>query len=173
MRAMQFFERFVRFPTPVFERLLHLRMSGVEWRMVLWTVRETFGWHRATTPYSWYRIAKELSLNRSGVVRAGKRLIAKKVLLVDAQRLGLGGVASLNHLGAGERPRLTPVSDDTRHRKRGQPTPLSRRIKDRSKDRNNISGLRFPNRPGLTHNPPYLPGAARPVPGKYDHLTRT
>ena len=73
-------DRFVRLPTELLGALLHARLSGTQWRILLWVIRHTYGWNRSTTAFSWYQIAKELSLDRGGVFRAGKRLLEGAML---------------------------------------------------------------------------------------------
>ena len=75
-------DRFVRLPTDLLEALLRARLSVAELRIVFWVIRYTFGWNRSSTPFSWYRIAKELRLTRPAVYRAGKRLLDFRVLLL-------------------------------------------------------------------------------------------
>ena len=80
-------DRFVRLPTDLLEVLLRAHLSGAQLRIVLWVLRYTFGWNRQSTPFSWYRIAKELQMPRSAVYRAGKRLAQSKVLVVQERQL--------------------------------------------------------------------------------------
>jgi phage replication O-like protein O len=148
-------DRFVRFPTELFDVLLRVRLSGVQFRIVLWVARQTFGWHRSLTPYSWYRIAQELRLDRGGVVRAGRELLRTGVLyqeerglrikpiklpatsvgepcLSDDSRHRRGVSADSNH-----RKAMPDVSgtDDSNHRKRGHGSSFLRRAKERFKKR--------------------------------------
>src|SRR5258708_35338756 len=82
-------DRFVRLPTEVLEALLHVPLSGAQWRILFWVIRQTYGWNRNRTPFSWYRISKELSLDRGGVVRAGHKLLRKKFLSLEDNQLGV------------------------------------------------------------------------------------
>src|SRR5262245_9231853 len=81
--------RFVRVPTEVLAGLLRVRMSGVQCRIVLWVIRQTYGWHRQVAPYTWYRIAQELSLDRGGVVRAARKLLMAGVLIETDGAIGI------------------------------------------------------------------------------------
>jgi phage replication O-like protein O len=82
-------DRFVRLPTQLLESLLRLRLSGTQWRIVGWIIRHTFGWNRDYVAFSWYRIAKVLSLDRGGVVRAGKSLVRDGILCARANLIQL------------------------------------------------------------------------------------
>src|SRR5207249_3941976 len=82
-------DRFIRVPTDFLEALLRARLSGAQLRIVLWVLRYTFGWNRQSTPFSWYRIAKELQMPRPAVYRAGKALAQSKVLVVQEGQLAI------------------------------------------------------------------------------------
>lgn len=81
-------ERFVRFPQHLLDTLLPVRLSGLEWRILLWVLRNTLGWNRRLTLFSWYAIAQDLKANRAAVLRAGRRLIQTGILFQDGRRLG-------------------------------------------------------------------------------------
>jgi DNA-directed RNA polymerase specialized sigma24 family protein len=68
---------------------LKLRLSGTQWRILLWLVRETSRCKQKTIPFSWYRLAHALSLDRSDVCRAGRRLLQAKILSIRNGRIGL------------------------------------------------------------------------------------
>lgn len=166
-------DRFVRVPSILMDALLPLRLSGTQWRIVLWTIRNTHGWHRRTVAYSWYRIARDLSADRGGVVRAGKQLLQMRRLVTRNGRLGLGeesgSHAAWTRWGADTRHRSRQVDiADSRHRKRGPASALHRLTKERGKDRKkgNPQGERAAEATS-GHHPA---GAARPVSGKYDEL---
>lgn len=174
---------FIRVPTPLFETLLRLSLSGTQWRILLWTIRKTLGWNRATTRFSWYRIAKELSMDRSGVVRAGNHLVNEQVLIIENGRLGIRlEVFGWDEwcLGKSEDlgPRVTTIRDDGWHRNRGRQASLSRRAKDSSKDFeslnkhiNNVVDVRSEDnlqRISATARNQHPAGAALPIPTKYD-----
>src|SRR5207249_9177384 len=131
---------------------LHVRLSGTQWRILLWVIRQTYGWNRSTTAFSWYQIAKELSLDRGGVFRAGKRLLEGAILYAQAGRIGIqndcgqwaAGMRPRNddagHLWITGTPAMTGIiaTDDARHRKRCQASSLFRRAKDRCKDKKTV-----------------------------------
>ena len=75
--------RFVRFATELLEALLRMRLTGIQWRVVLWVVRYTDGWNRVWTPFTWYRMAKELGLDRPATYRAGQALLRAKLLILS------------------------------------------------------------------------------------------
>ena len=79
--------RFVRVPTELLETLLRSRLSGTQWSVLLWTVRYTYGWNRRFTPFTWYRIAKELRLSRPAIYRTGQALLAARILVVQDKQL--------------------------------------------------------------------------------------
>ena len=84
------FARFVRVPTDLLEMLLHERFTGGQLRVILWVIRNTCGWNRTHTPFTWYRIASELHMNRSAVYRAGRSLVDARVLIRCGAQLGIG-----------------------------------------------------------------------------------
>ena len=191
-------DRFVRLPTELLEALLRARLSGTQWAIVCWVVRHALGWNRNTTPFSWYRIASDLSMDRGGVVRAGNKLLQAGVLYSQDNQIGVQ--QDTRHWKRSKRapqreetmtdvsadrchPKpLTAIipSDDHRQRERCQESSLLRRAKDRSKERRKTyidrprpqtDDLR--NRLITAQNGArqHLAGAARPIPGKYDGLS--
>jgi len=175
---------FVRVPSELLEAFLRVRLTETGWRIVLWVVRQSYGWHRLSAPYSWYRIARDLSVDRGGVVRTGKRLLQVKVLFIREGRLGVqddyrewdrtifncqrdhGGQLWMPGLGADRRQRkaMTAIiaSDDACPRNRCQASAVYRRAKDSSKDKLKI----YKDKPlrrndGAGDNAPYSINAER------------
>lgn len=70
------------------QAITRLRLSGTQWRIVLWVARETARRKQKTTRFSWYRVAQELSLDRSAACRAGTRLLRAKLLFIQRNRIG-------------------------------------------------------------------------------------
>jgi phage replication O-like protein O len=142
-------DRFLRVPNAFFDALLALRLSGTEWRILLWVIRQTLGWNRTSAPFSWYRMAQDLQADRGGVVRAGHRLMRAGLIVVEANEIRIQQDAALwcalatshgqalTNVSADQCPRkaMTGISasDDDRHRKRGPASSVFRRAKD-SKD---------------------------------------
>ena len=148
---------FLRISNTLLEALLKLDLTGTQWSIFMWTLRNTIGWNRDTTHFSWYRIAKDLSMDRGGIVRAGNSLLRAKVLcarggglgieedhrrwekrmfrcrLEDDGQLWMPGVSD----DQSHRKPMTGniASDDGRHRKRCLESSLFRRAKDSSKDK--------------------------------------
>jgi len=58
---------FLRISNTLLEALLKLDLTGTQWGVLMWTLRNTIGWNRDTTHFSWYRIAKDLSMDRGGI----------------------------------------------------------------------------------------------------------
>jgi phage replication O-like protein O len=178
--------RFVRFSTELLEALLRIRLTGIQWRVVLWVVRYTDGWNRVWTPFTWYRMAKELGLDRPATYRAGQALLRAEILILSEGLLAvqhddrfwdrdvIGGRADrpkqlwMPELSvAGEQRPASPgdnaiVADA--QRKRCQEATVFRRAKDNSKDRLKTYKETAERR--------LLAGAARPIPGKYDGLSQ-
>jgi len=192
-------DRFVRLPTELLEALLRARFNGTQWGIVCWVIRHALGWNRNTTPFTWYRIANDLGMDRGGVVRAGNRLLLAAVLNIEANQIGIqpdhrqwirSKLAPrrenpMTGVCADKRQRqpLTGIiaSNDGNHRQGCQESSVLRRSKDRYKD--NLKT--YKDRParksdGATHRDPatpsiqrrHLAGAAKPVPGKYDGLSQ-
>jgi len=143
-------DRFVRVPTDLLDMLFLARLSGAELRIILWVIRQTFGWNRSSIPFSWYKIASELRLARPAVYRAGKKLLALRVLLLQDGGLAIETdhdrwkTAAPAHIGPRQRLRLVakeqrqPLPDGNvagKQRKRCPEATLFRRAKDRCKDR--------------------------------------
>src|SRR5207249_3483513 len=119
--------------------------------------RQTCGWNRGSTPFTWYRIAKELGINRPAVYRAGQALLAAGILLVQEKQLAVqtdhrlwnSDLLSPTTVAgrqlrmpwatvAGEQHSSLPgdnASVANKQPKRCQETTVFRRAKDSSKDR--------------------------------------
>jgi phage replication O-like protein O len=194
-------DRFVRLSTELLETLLASRLTGVQMRIILWVIRNTAGWNRALTPFSWYRIAKKIGGNRAVVWRAGRTLLEAHVLLLEDGHLG---IQMENHQW--RVPRLTRASDAARQplpggdvaREQRQALPacnaavaagqrmrcpqatLFRRAKDRCKDKlktykktGAASDVTGQGfQNGALNKHPHPAGAARPIPGKYGCISQ-
>ena len=148
---------YLRISNTLLEALLKLDLTGTQWSILMWTLRNTIGWNRDTTHFSWYRIAKDLSMDRGGIVRAGNRLLQAQVLCARAGGLGIeedhrrwekrmfrcrwedNGQLWMPGISDDQRHRKPMMgniaSDDGHHRKRCLESSLFRRAKDSSKDR--------------------------------------
>ena len=194
--------RFVRFPTELLEALIGARLSGTQFRILLWVVRGTYGWNRRSIPFTWYRIAKELFLDRPVTYRAGKTLLQTGVLLQEDHQLSIQNdsrkwdaiVLSPRNDNARQlwMPEITVAWEQRqalsgnnvtvagRQRNRCQETTLFRRVKDRCKDnlktyKDRHSHRRRAQPPlgrGEKHETQPLASAAKPIPGKYDRLSK-
>lgn len=176
-------DRFVRLPSQWLDALLRTPLSGTEWRILLWVIRNTCGWGRAAVRFSWYQVARDLGADRGGVSRTGKRLLKNGLLQIELNQIGLS--ENVVHFNQSRKavdvvcPRpMTTVNGDGNHRKRGRPSSFFRRAIDSSKDltsihRNiiNVVDVRpDDNSPRLRSGtrPQHPAGAAHPVPTKYD-----
>lgn len=139
--------RFVRVPTDLLEALLKERLSGTQFAILFWIIRQTFGWNRPTTPFSWYRVATDLVMDRGGVFRAGRALLRLGIVHVKSGEIGIRGSDTVN-LGSAARPTVASddrnprkpmtgviASDDGRQLQRCQQSSFYRRAKDNIKDR--------------------------------------
>jgi phage replication O-like protein O len=193
-------DRFVRFPNELLEALLQTGLSGAQWRIILWVVRNTYGWNRESAPFTWYRVARELDTSRPGLYRAGQGLLAAGVLVTQEGRIAVQPDSRCwNHdllspkSVAGRQLRIPGVDVAVRQRlplpvnnanvaggqrKRCLEATLLRRAKD-SKDRlktyiktDKVDHARQPTNPAGRYEQRALAGAARPVPGKYERLSQ-
>ena len=161
---------FVRFPHTLLRGLMIARFTGVEFRVVLWVVRKTAGWNQRVAAYSWYRAANELQLDRAGVWRAGRSLLAAGVLYIEDGHLGVECDPRAWDLRRGAEARglraLTGVNVDGNQRKAstvdnggveprlrngGLESTLFRRAKDSRKDNSKTykdTWLKGDKRPG-------------------------
>ena len=88
-------DRLLRVPAEVLDVLLRKRLSGTQWSILFWVIRRTLGRNRSTTPFSWYRIAAEVAIDRGGVARAGRRLRLAGVLYLKEDEIGVRGIGVL------------------------------------------------------------------------------
>ena len=82
-------DRFVKVPTELLDAFLQTQLTDVQWRVILWIIRQTFGWNRLWVQFSWYGIAKELQCDRSVVYRAGQRLLQRGLIVLQCRKLTL------------------------------------------------------------------------------------
>jgi phage replication O-like protein O len=153
--------RFVRLPTELLEALLRARLSGTQWRIVLWIIRQTYGWNRESAPFTWYRMARELAISRPAVYRAGLKLVASGVLVTQGKRLAVARA---------QRPELplSNATDAARQRNSCLEATLFRPAKDSSKDKLKTYKDKRWNHSGGERK---MAGAASPRPGKYERLS--
>ncbi len=153
-------DRFVRVPTTLLEAILGVPLSGTQWRILLWVIRQTYGWNRSRTPFTWYKMAQHLGISRPAVYRAGLKLIEAGWLVVDNAHVAV----------AGEQRFAVPADnarDTEKQRKSCQQTTLFRPTKD-SKD----GSKTYKDTPwSLVRKESKEAGAAAPIPGKYDRLS--
>lgn len=71
------------------QTLVRKHLSGSQWRIVLWVIRETSRRKQRMTPFRWSRIAHDLRLDRGAACRAGRRLLGAKLLFIRDGRIGL------------------------------------------------------------------------------------
>src|ERR1022692_1922075 len=194
-------DRFVKVPTELLEALLSSRLTGVQLRVSLWVIRNTAGWNRPLTPFSWYRIAKKIGGSQAVVWRAGRKLLQARILFLEHGQMGIQKDGDQWRVS-----RFTPVSDtagqplmlvDDVAQEQRQPLPTSnaavasgkrircleatvlRRAKDRCKDKLKTyiktgavnDVFRQRFQNGAISEPRHPAGAARPISGKYDGVS--
>jgi phage replication O-like protein O len=181
--AMTASDRFVRVPTELVEALLKERLSGTQFLIVLWVIRQTLGWNRRTTPFSWYRIAVELAMDRGGVVRAGQRLLRSGLLYLENDEIGVSSGDRTRRALSMTQPKAEPMTrvsddssqrkpsttvianDDWRHLTRCQESSLFRRAKDNTKDKLKTKDRRM--------EPQGRKSLGSPAFEKYENLSRS
>jgi len=78
---------FLRISNALVEALFRARLSGAQWRVLLWVIRYTLGWNRRSASFTWYRVAKEIGLDRSTACRAGHALLRAGVLVLAGSQI--------------------------------------------------------------------------------------
>lgn len=158
-------------------------------------MRNTYGWNRRSTPFTWYRIARDLGLSRSAVYRGGQDLLKARILVVRENQLAVevncaqwnlakSGAAAqsalqlwLPALGVAMAQRRTLPQDNATiaggQRRRCRNATLYRAAKDSSKDNSKtyIDTRREAEIAGDGKRR-HVAGEAAPVPGKYDGLSQ-
>jgi len=81
--------RLVTVDAQIIERL-EVHANGASWRVLLWVVSETARRKKRTVPYSWYRIAEEICLDRGDTHRAGMQLAKSGLITIGNGCIGLG-----------------------------------------------------------------------------------
>jgi phage replication O-like protein O len=193
-------DKFVRLSTELLEVLLCSKLTGVQLRVILWVIRNTYGWNRALTPFSWYQIARDLALNRGSVYRAGETLLDSGVLILQDRRLGIQTDYEqwdrrLRTSTEATRQLWLPAISVAWEQRRALPgdnapvaykqpnrcleATLFRRAKDSSKDKiKTYKDRRTRGTQSDRIRPPdyserrLLAGAATPIPGKYGGLSQ-
>lgn len=122
-------DRFVRVSTELLEAFVVARLSGVQFQIVLWTIRHTFGWNRKSTKFSWYRIAKDIGQDRGNVFRAGQRLLRANILQLTGREVGIQ-----KDYDRWQRPPSTPMSVDNEKRCQETSMPMSTDIGGRCQE---------------------------------------
>jgi RNA polymerase sigma factor (sigma-70 family) len=80
---------FVLISPGLLQTLAQIRLSGTQWRILLWMLSETARQSRKAILFSWTRIAKGLSVDRSVASRAGRDLLRSRLLHLEGGRIGI------------------------------------------------------------------------------------
>jgi hypothetical protein len=80
---------FVVFSSRLLRAAANIRLSGTQWRILLWVIRETARRKQKMAPFRWSEIAKELSLDRGDAWRAGRNLSRRKLVFIQNEKIGL------------------------------------------------------------------------------------
>ena len=173
---------FVMVPTALVQELMRQHLSGLQYRIIWWTITRTFGWHRSKAMFSWYGVAQELAADRGATVRAGNKLVATDFVVIGpGRRIGFPDRFAISEaekaMPSGSDPEILVPNDSSHtdakeHRKRCQTASDFRRAKDSSKDKNNNErgGKPPQGEKPRDRKDPNNAGAARPIPGKYRHV---
>lgn len=161
---------FTKVPTALLEWLMKLNISGTKHRLLIWIVRNTYGWHRGSVRFSWCRIALELRMDRGNASRAGKQLIASGAVVVVNKRIAISYPG--NERGENPMPNSitisAPANDAKPHHECGETASLFRGAKERCKDM--TSKEKRTTRKKKSEPQGGEAGAATPIPGKYSHV---
>jgi phage replication O-like protein O len=157
---MTLHKSFMPVPNALAEALMRSPLTTSQWRVFVWALRRTLGWNRESTPFTWYRVANEIGLNRSCVSRAARFLVHERLVSVNDGRLRVQTDPTLwanaLHRSMGARTIRKRCAGATLFRR-----PIDMVIDIKKKQRS-IKKARRTAR---------LAGAARPISGKYAHLT--
>lgn len=193
-------ERFVRMPTPVLEALMRAHLSGGQYRVLLWVIRQTYGWNRQWTSFTWYGIARQIGMHRPAGYRAGQTLLKAGILITQEKQLSVqpdcglwtsvfldppsaaDGQLWMPGIAVAGKQRLPLPGSNAgvagKQQKRSLQATLFRRaknIKDSIKTyiktaRHDDSRHRVGNADNTERR--HLAGAAKPIPGKYERLSQ-
>jgi len=193
-------ERFIRVPTLFLEALMRARLSGGQYRVLLWAIRQTYGWNRQRTSFTWYGIARQIGMHRPAAYRAGQTLLKVGILITQDRQLALqpdcgfwgGGLLTCTSVAdrqlwmpgidvaAKQRPPL-PGRDASvagKQQKRSLLATLFRRAKDiKDSLKTYIKTGGHDDRRHREGNTDitgrrHLAGATKPIPGKYERLSQ-
>jgi len=151
---------FMRVSNTLADALMRSRLTACQWCVLFWALRHTLGWNRHSAPFTWYRVAKEIGMNRSSALRAGRLLVRAGLLSLEDQRLRVQTDPTCWSKA------LRRCTSAVAQRKRCGGATLFRRTIDMSKDFKKKERSIKKEKSATQH-----PGAARPISGKYAHLT--
>ena len=146
-------EPFTPVPSKLIDTLVRQPITGGQWRILLWVLRNSLGWQRDSTSFTWYRIAKDIGMNRSAVIRASRALVSNGFVMVGQGQIRVQGDRCLEAT-------LPTGTGAWAQRIRCKEATLFRRAKERSKDIYKKDTNFHPA------------GAAKPMPGKYEAISR-
>jgi phage replication O-like protein O len=175
--------RFVALPSGMLDALVVIPLTGAQWRVLLWVIRQTLGWNREWTAFTWYRMAKDLHMDRAATYRAGQALLSWNILSPREKLLGIqsnirqweqpavlaGRQLLLPEMGVAYEQRKPLPGDNAAvvggQRKRCVATTVFRRAKDSSKDK-------LKTYIDMAQEKPQPAGPFQPATGKYDRLSK-
>jgi RNA polymerase sigma factor (sigma-70 family) len=112
-------QRNVTIAGPIIETLTKARISGMQWRLVLWIILQCSRRKQRAVPFSWRAISRALAVDHGGLIRLGRALIGSGVLFVEQRRIGIERGSRSWRLAPPERRRSPSRVGDNRHRFRG------------------------------------------------------
>lgn len=71
------------------DALVRFRLSGIQCRILLKVLLDTYRCKRRAVPFSWYAMARDLAVDRANLYRAGRLLLRRGLIFVDGAKIGL------------------------------------------------------------------------------------
>jgi len=102
--------QFVATPTEIHDKLVTFNLSPTQYKIVMWILRQTYGWHKPMVERDLTRIADALGIDKTAACRAIRALIADGVVLQDGR--GIAVNPDVDAWGAGiEEATDAPAAD--------------------------------------------------------------
>jgi DNA-directed RNA polymerase specialized sigma24 family protein len=79
----------VTLPASLLDRLISLRLSGIQWRMFFKILMNTSHRKQRLVPFTWQALARNLAVDRSHLSRAGGSLVRQRLVVVDGGKIGV------------------------------------------------------------------------------------
>lgn len=100
-------DNYTRFPNAILEAIISGRYTEMQMTAILYIVRKTYGWHKASDSISIKKMAEETGYARRAMLRTITQLEELNIISVERPGIGKTATMSINSLDSWNKPVTT------------------------------------------------------------------